>query len=155
MDDAAKKVLDRLERQCSRCEYSRADVMTKALKALEFNRDAAREVVDSLVESGYVDDLRYAAAFAREKSSLTGWGPVKIRMALSSKGIQRDILDSALAEIDSSRASARLEKLMESKWRTLKGDPEARLKLLKYALGRGYGYDEVAAAADRIISSNR
>lgn len=153
MDDAAKKVLDRLERLCSRCEYSRADVMTKALKALEFNREAAREVVDSLVESGYVDDLRYATAFAREKSSLTGWGPIKIRMALSAKGIQRDIQDSALAEIDSSRADARLEKLMESKWRTLKGDPEAKLKLLKYALGRGYGYDEVAATAERVMSS--
>lgn len=127
--------------------------MTKALKALEFNREAAREVVDSLVESGYVDDLRYATAFAREKSSLTGWGPIKIRMALSAKGIQRDIQDSALAEIDSSRADARLEKLMESKWRTLKGDPEAKLKLLKYALGRGYGYDEVAAAAERVMSS--
>lgn len=153
MDDASRKVLDRLERQCSRCEYCRSDVMVKALKSLEFNRDAAEEVVDALEDAGYVDDLRYATAFAREKSSLTGWGPIKIRMALSAKGIPREVQDEALAEIDSSRADARLEKLMETKWRTLKGDPEAKLKLLKYALGRGYGYDEVAAAAERVMSS--
>lgn len=127
--------------------------MNKAMKALEFNRDAASEVVDALVSSGYVDDARYASAFAREKASLTGWGPIKIRMALTAKGISRADVDAALEEIDTSRADARLEKLMESKWRSLKGDPEARLKLLKYALGRGYGYDEVASVADRVMSA--
>ena len=39
-------------------------------------------MVAELKEDRYVDDARYAAAFAREKASLQGWGPVKIRFQL-------------------------------------------------------------------------
>ena len=56
-------------------------------------RIAPLRIVAALVEDGYADDRRYAAAFAREKSSITGWGPVKIRMALSAKGISGEMAD--------------------------------------------------------------
>lgn len=150
MDENAKKVLERLERQCVRREYCRSDIYSKALKALDDDRDAADEVTEALVSEKYVDDLRYASAFAREKSGLTGWGPLKIRMALSAKHIEKGIIDSALEDIDPERASARLRKALETKWKSLKGDPQAKLKLIRFALGRGYGYDEVKDAVDDI-----
>ena len=78
-------------------------------------RIAPLRIVGALVEDGYADDRRYAAAFAREKSSITGWGPVKIRMALSAKGISGEMADEALLEIDSGRADAKLEKLLQTK----------------------------------------
>ena len=43
------------------------------------------------------------------------------------------------------------EKLMETKARSLKDDPQARLKMLRFGMGRGYSYEEVAAVTDRII----
>jgi len=36
-----------------------------------------------------------------------------------------------------------LAKLLEAKAKTLKGDPQGRLKLIKFALSRGYDYDVV------------
>ena len=137
------KVLDNLRRQCSRREYCVSDVMKKARKALEGDEAQAREVVDKLLKDKYVDDSRYAAAYAREKSSVSGWGDVKIRYMLSSKGISGDVISQALTEVDRHRAGSRLEKLLENKYRTLKDDPQWRLKLLRFALGRGYSYDEV------------
>ena len=154
MDEAVKKVLSRLENQCSRREYCIADIEKKACKALDSDMDAVREVVNSLVKDKYVDDYRYAAAFAREKSSLTGWGAVKIRFALAARHVSSEAIDSALSEIDFDRADARLEKLMTAKWRTLKDDPNGRLKLLKYALGRGYDYDEVSSMAARVMGAD-
>ena len=148
MDDKAKKVLDRLERQCARMEYCSSDILRKALKALEGDREAAEEVVASLVKDGYVDDLRYASAFAREKSSLQGWGEVKIRFMLSGKGISRPTIDEALKEIEPEKAEARLSRLASEKYRLLKDDPECRLKMLKFLLGRGYSYEEAASAAE-------
>lgn len=143
MDEGQKKVLDRLQAQCSRREYCVSDVRRKALTALDGDAVRAGEVVDSLVADRFVSDLRYASAFAREKAHLTGWGPVKIRYALAAKGISRTDADAALEEIEPDTASGRLEKLLASKAKTLEGDPQARLKLIKFALSRGYEYDEI------------
>lgn len=160
--DLAAAVRGRLEAQCAKREYCVSDVRAKAAKALsEAARKAGEEpddirsdadaIVSKLIADGYVSDLRYASAFAREKASLTGWGPVKIRFALSAKGISREVIDSALGEIDSDKADGRLERLLAAKARTLEGDPQAKLKLLKFALSRGYEYDAVSAAVDAAL----
>ena len=138
--------LSRLQRLCSRAEYCAADMYRKALKDLEGNQEAAARIVASLKEDKYIDDARYAACFAREKSSLQGWGQVKIRFQLRGKGISDEDIASGLAEIEPDKASARLEKLVAEKYRVLAGDPKCKLKLLKYALSRGYTYEEVEEA---------
>lgn len=143
MEANAKKILDRLENQCSKREYCTRDVRQKALKALEGDAAAADEIVASLVNDRYVDNLRYATAFAREKASLTGWGPVKIRFALRAKGIRETDISAALEEVDSDKADERLRRLIEVKAKSLEGDPQLRLKLIKFALSRGYDYDDI------------
>lgn len=143
MDDKLKVVLSRLEAQCSRREYCSSEILAKALKSLDSDTEAASEVVASLIKDGFVSDLRYATAFARDKSALTGWGPVKIRYALAAKKIDRETIDAALSDTDSEKAQDRLEKLLLAKKKTLEGDPQAKLKLIKFALSRGYEYDQV------------
>ena len=143
MDEAQKKVLGKLQALCSRRECCSADIRSKALKALEGDAARASEVLDALVNDGYVDDLRFATAFARDKAHLGGWGPVKIRFALSGKGIGREVIDAALAEVDPEASSGKLQSLLAAKARTLEGDPQARLKLIRFALSRGYEYSEI------------
>ena len=147
-----KKVLERLQRQCARMEYCSSDMYRKALKALEGDVEAAARIVASLLEDRFVDDRRYAAAFAREKSSLQGWGAVKIRFLLRGKGISDEIIDEALQEVEPQKAASKLDKLAADKYRLLQGDPQCRLKLLKALLSRGYGYDEVEAAVKKVMS---
>ena len=151
MDEKIVKVTDRLRGLCSRREYCVDDVRQKALKALDGDADAVAEVVAVLIKEKYVDDLRYASAYARDKASIQGWGEVKIRYMLSAKKISRDIIDQALAEIDQSRASSKLFKLLEAKHKSLREDPQCRLKLLRYALSRGYSYDEVSELVNKLV----
>lgn len=148
-----EKVLDRMRNLCSRREYCRADIMKKAMSALDGDRETAEKLVEILVTEKYIDELRYASAFARDKSSISGWGATKIRYMLSSKGVPREVIDKALKEIDESKAMTRLEKLMENKYRSLKDDPQCRLKMLRFGLGRGYGYDEVSKVLDFLMKS--
>jgi len=146
-----KQCLARLQRLCSRAEYCTADIRRKALKDLEGDAGAADRVVASLVKERYVDDARYASAFAREKAALQGWGPIKIRFQLRGKGLSDADIEAALSDVDASKATDKLERLVAAKYRTLEGDPQCRLKLLKYALGRGYDYDAVEAAIRSVI----
>lgn len=151
MTDQQKKVLDRLRGLCSRREYCCADVLKKAKDALDGDLKAAQEVVDSLVKDKYVDDLRYASAYARDKASIQGWGDVKIKYMLSAKGISSSIISAALQEIDRDKSSSRLYKLLENKLRSLKDDPQCRLKLLRFALGRGYSYDDANTLINTLL----
>ena len=119
MTEREKQVYDALSAQCARREYCVSDIRRKALERLEFDAAAADAVVASLVADGYVDDRRYAAAFARDKSALSGWGPVKIRSALLARGIDRAVVLEALEEIDPERASSRLRLFIHSMSHTI------------------------------------
>lgn len=155
MNDAQKKVLSTLEAMCARREYCSADILRKAADRLEGDVPAATLILDSLKSRGFVDDLRYASAFAREKSAITGWGEIKIRFALRAKRIDESVIEQALLEVDCSKSAEKLERLLTTKWRSLRGADDAKLKLLKFALSRGYLYDEVKPVADRVIKDNQ
>ena len=146
-----QKVTDRLRRLCSRRDYCMSDILKKAEGALDGNTESAKEVLSVLVSEKYVDDLRYATAYAREKAMISGWGETKIRYMLSAKRIDRSLIDQALTEIDASKADSRLQKLLENKAKSLKADPQIRLKLLRFALGRGYQYDDVVRVLQDIL----
>lgn len=147
------KVLPYLQNICAKREYCSSEILKKAVTALEGDREAAQQMLDSLVADRFVDDARYAAAFARERSSLTGWGPDKIRYTLMMKGISKADIAAALEEIDPEAAGAKLLKLVTAKCKLLQGDPFIKFKLIKYALSRGYGYDEVSSVVDRVLSA--
>lgn len=145
------KCLSRLQKLCSKAEYCEADVYKKALKYLEGDEEAAARVTRALVEERYVDDLRYAGAYVREKANIQGWGPVKIRFQLRAKGVKEEVIREALEEIVPEKATDKLDRLMAAKARTLEGDIQQRLKLIRFGLSRGYTYDEVEKSIKRMV----
>jgi regulatory protein len=138
-----EKALDKMRRLCSRREYCVSDIRTKLMKELDGDVQKVESALNKLKEEKYVDDLRYATAYARDKAAISGWGATKIRYMLSAKGVAKDVISEALNEVDEAKASSRLEKLLENKYKSLKDDPQWKIKLLRFALGRGYSYDEV------------
>lgn len=143
-------LLDRMRVLCSRREYCRSDIMKKLMTALG-DRNEAQKLVDTLVSEKYIDDSRYASAYARDKAGIAGWGAVKIRYMLMSKGISEDVVAASLAGIDEDRAASRLHRLLEAKARSLRNDPQRSMKLRRFALSRGYSYDEATEAVEDII----
>lgn len=145
-------VLSRFQALCSKSEQCSSDILRKLLKTFDGDEGKAQEVLQSLKADKFVDDARYAAAFARDKARLEGWGPLKIRFKLRSKGIADSAIDEGLASIDSDEAEQKLYRLVLAKRKSLEGDPQIKLKLLKFALGRGYSYDQVAPAVDKALA---
>lgn len=144
-------MIDKLRNLCSRREYCSSDIRRKALTALDNDREGADKVMDLLIKDKYVDDYRYSCAYARDKASIAGWGPSKIRYMLSSKGVDRDVIDRAMLEIDESKADQRLDRLVRSRYASLRNDPQVRVKLLRYVVGRGYSYDEASSVIDELM----
>lgn len=139
-----KSLLGRMARLCSRREYCSADILGKLRKSGMEGKDAER-ILQRLKEDGYVDDSRYASAFARDKAQISGWGPKKIAFALKNKGLSRSLIENAIAEsADNPQTYGRMKSVIGNKWKSLSGEESAKrqAKTLRYALGRGYGYEE-------------
>ena len=148
-----EKALDKMRRLCSRREYCISDIRSKLMKELDGDSCKVDTALKKLIDERYVSDLRYATAFARDKAAIAGWGSTKIRYMLSAKGVARDVIIEALAEVDDAKVSDRLVKLLENKYKALKDDPQCKIKLLRFALGRGYSYDEVKEIIDVFMKS--
>ena len=126
------------------------------INKIDFLPDEAEAVLDTLVREGYVDDARYARAFARDKSALQGWGSLKIKLALQRKGIGAAAIAAAIGEIDAKAAGARMEQVLRAKWKALdrEADPARKeAKFYRYALARGYGYEEIKRMYDHFRRS--
>ena len=143
-----EKLLGRMMRLCAGRECCRSEIRRK-LAALP--AEQAQEVLDTLCREGYLDDARYARAFARDKSALQGWGSLKIQLALQRKQIDAADIAAALEAIDLPAADAKMEQVLRAKWKSLarEEDPVRKeAKFFRYALGRGYGYQEIKRIYD-------
>jgi regulatory protein len=58
----------------------------------------SEEVIRILGEQGFLDDTRFARLFVADKRALEQWGSERIRRGLLSRGIDRHLVDAALAE---------------------------------------------------------
>ena len=70
-----------------------------------------------------------------------------------SGGIAPSVIEDALGEIDDVAVRKKLSALMSSKWKSLEreSDPfKRKAKLFRYAVGRGYDYEQIKEEYDNI-----
>lgn len=145
-----EKILDKYRRLCSRREYCSTDLRNRILRDAEGDGQLAGEVLAKLEDDKYFDDLRYCSAFARDKAFIAGWGKKKIAYMLAVKGIDKQTIAFALEEIEEDKADVRLEKLLAVKFMSLKNDPQWKMKLIRFAMGRGYDYEQLKRIVEKM-----
>lgn len=128
------------------CEYE----MNEKMRRWGLSGEAQARIMAKLIEGKYVDDERYAQAFVRDKLRFNKWGRRKIDQALWAKHINEDIRQRALEDIDDKEYIDILNQLLRQKRRSLTAcsDYEARMKLTKFALSRGFDYDIIEQCID-------
>lgn len=124
---------------------------------MDVSEEDAAKVMQRLCQERYVDDLRYARAFARDKSTISGWGATKISYMLRSKGVDALTIAEAIGDTDPEQSQKKLRTIVLNKWKSLK-DEDVRVKtnkVLRFALGRGYGYDEAMRVIETVKADDR
>jgi regulatory protein len=124
---------------------SRAE-LTQKLQDRQFPVAVIEAVLEDLVRFGYVNDRQFAEQFASSRIRLRGFGRRRIEVELRNKGIDRQIIDEALAgvlDIDAEIDTAK--KAAERKLNTMKAvDREAKYRRLAGFLERrGFSYDVI------------
>jgi regulatory protein len=124
---------------CSGREYCSDDIRNKLISWGVVSSEADR-IIKVLIKENFINELRFATAFVRDKFKYNKWGKIKIVSHLKQKKIPSDIITSALESIDNDAYLKLLDDLISSHRKTLKAKNknELKAKLLRYGLSKGF-----------------
>jgi regulatory protein len=149
--DASERAYERVIRLLAGRSHSRAELLRK-LRQRGIGKRAAEQAVERATREGYVDDGRFALEFARHSRSLKGWAPARVRQELAKRGVDRDLVDEALAEVYAEVDLLELAThLAQARAARLSGDTESRRRrLVGYLERRGFSTSVCRAAVDAV-----
>lgn len=156
MDDEALETL--------RQRAARSKCRERALRIIGARPMSEKELRDRLVEKGetsenaeetvdwlhglhLLNDADYAAMVVRHYAA-KGFGPGRIRNELYRRGVPRELWDDALGELP--EQDDEIDRLLRKKLRGDAGDRDAVKKATDYLYRRGFKYEDIRAAVERL-----
>jgi regulatory protein len=131
--------LVRARKYCAYQERSQQEVRDK-LYDLGLHKNEVEQGIACLIEEGFLNEQRFAVAFAGGKFRVSKWGKVKIQLALKAKKVSDYCIRQALNQIPQPDYEKALLKVIEGrKKKTAEPDPvKQKYKLAQYAISRGF-----------------
>jgi regulatory protein len=142
------EALAKLEYYCAYQERCPKEVRTK-LATLGVPRAAAEQIFNLLQEEGFINEERFAMAFAGGKFRVNHWGRVRIRMELRMRNIAADLIEKALGSIDETAYTDVLKQLLDKKRAHYEGKEQARDKTTASLIRAGFEPELVFAIVNR------
>lgn len=130
----------KIEHYCAYQERSHQEVRDK-LYGLGLHRNDVEEIITNLITDGFLNEERFAKAFAGGKFRIKKWGRIKISHALEAKGVSKNCVRIGLKEIDQGDYIATLRELLKeksSREQTENNIYVHRDRLSRYAIQKGY-----------------
>lgn len=110
-------------------------------------REQAEAAADRLTELGLLNDEEYARMVVRHYAA-KGYGPRKIRDELYRRGVPRELWEVAVGELEPE--VGQIDRLARQKLRGAEPTRENLKKVSDYLARRGYGWDEISGALERL-----
>lgn len=124
---------------CSRTEQCTADIRKK-LKEAGADDEMADRIVSHLQKEKFLDDVRYAKAYANDKFKFNKWGRIKIRHYMKMKNLPDTAIEEGLAAIDEKQYLKLLIKTINDKAKTIKKGSrfEKMGQIIRFTQSRGF-----------------
>ncbi len=134
-----EEALNRAMALCSKTEYCISDIRQK-LEAWGLGQPGADKVIRKLIKENFINEERYAGAYARDKYRHNKWGRVKIVSMLRAKGVPSAVIDSAVSFLNEGEYKQMVRNMLLSRRKSVKAKNQYDLKgkLLRYGLSKGF-----------------
>jgi regulatory protein len=139
-DDALyKTALNKSMTLCSRRELCPADIRAR-LDSWGLPARESEKIISELIKENFINELRFAEAFARDKFKYNKWGKIKINAHLKAKHIQTDIIKSALDSLDNEAYLKLARDLIHNHRKSVRAKSayDMKARLLRYGLSKGF-----------------
>ncbi len=127
-------------------EHSVRELQQK-LNRKEFSAEDIQAAIDKLIEYNYVNDQRFAEAFARSKAAKP-LGKQRILNELKMKGIDEASAKQALNALEADWFELALELKLKKFGEAVSHDYKEKAKQTRYLAYRGFGFDEIKHAIE-------
>jgi regulatory protein len=148
-ESSTQEALNKIFRYCAYQERSHQEVKNKLFEyGLQVNQ--VDEILSYLITEGFLNEERYAKAFAGGKFRMMKWGKLKIQRELESAGVSPRNIARGLAEIDNRDYSKTIINLLKKKSSqvTDKNIYVKKNKVARFVIGKGYESDMVWEAVN-------
>ncbi len=144
----AEQVFRKAADYCAYQERCSNEVYTKCISWGLSVSDAA-SLIKKLISEGFIDEQRFAIAYARGKFKNNKWGKIKIVAELKSKQIPEPIIAKAISLIEEQDYAQIILELIKKKIPSLGNNKhENKQKVFRYLASKGFEHGAIA----RIIS---
>ena len=143
----------KIEKFCAYQERSHQQVKRK-LQGYGLNGMDADILLVELMHANFLNEERYAMAYARGKFKIKGWGKAKIKQGLKREGVGEKLIQQALASLGMDDYLDTLNTLATKKWPLIKGAShiEKVFKLKRYLVGKGYDFEAIDKAIAQVVN---
>jgi regulatory protein len=134
------EALLKMQQYCAYQERCQDEVRTKLIELGVFG-DVLENIIADLILDNFLNEERFALAFAGGKFRIKHWGRIKIVQELKSRKISEYSIRKALAsELNEEDYKATLLEVLNKKAKLLSESDKFKKnqKLAQYALGRGF-----------------
>ena len=138
------EILAKAQHYCAYQERCHQEVKNK-LYELGCNTDTVNEVMVRLIETNFLNEERFAKAFAGGKFRTKKWGRLKIKRELAARKISDYCIKAAMKEIDEKDYWECLVQLIEKK-SPAKSDWKEQQKTTTWLMSRGFELDLIQEA---------
>lgn len=150
------QALEKMRHFCAYQERCHGEVRLR-LRAFPLEPEEVEAVVSSLIEDDFLNEKRFAVAWAGGKFRMLQWGRVRIRYELKRKGVSDVNIRKGLSGIDDGEYLGVLDRLADVKWtseRRRSGDALTKRRRVAASLvQKGYEPDLVWEAVGRLSTS--
>lgn len=148
----AAEALARAAALCDKCEQCSPDIIKK-LAAWGISASDSAKIIERLKQTRYLDDMRFAHAYAHDKMAYSGWGRNKIIQGLWAKRLAREYIEASCDELDEDEYNDIALRVVRSKVRSLPGGLstyENRMKVMRFGVQRGFEARLVSQIINRL-----
>ncbi len=127
---------------------SRAELET-GLRRRGVPRVISLDVIGDLAREGWIDDVRFARAWIRDRLALRPSGRRRLKLELLARGITPDVADDTIASMLTAEEEEELALVQaRARFRRVRGlsPPVARRRLVGWLRRRGFGSGAIARA---------
>lgn len=143
MYQSTQQLILKLRHYCAYQERAQQEVEQK-LNKLGATEEQSGEVMVHLIQEGFLNEERFAKAYARGKFRMQSWGRHKIKAGLKSKNVSSPLIDLAMKEIQEEEYHKMILNLLQKYHSQAYGLQTAIQKLCS----KGFEYDLVRELAE-------
>lgn len=110
----------KLKHYCAYQERSHSEVKEKAY-SFGLRETEVEELLSELIQEDYLNEERFAIAFAGGKFRMKQWGKVKIKYELKQRQVSEYNIRRALKEIEEEAYQKTFQQVATKRWNSIKG----------------------------------